>query len=371
MKEVASTALWVYSKAYHLPHALVSAPGVRQGRILYDFLDPKMGYYRHLREPRASLATLLELQSTCLVSEPRDRVFSITGLSHLAKNVPLPLRPDYGRTVRDVFLDAVWTALNERGVHRILLFVSHPNEEHLCRRGWPSWLPPWDRHLDTSKDARRLYRNSPERVEHSPIVPPRDLEHPEQLKLGGFRIAKIAACTSTLGGFTPDQFLTWFDNVEQVTRMSEFWGHVAFLLMRGKTAERTEATESDSTPFNDLMTFLRESGSSKVPLDGALKGANDAVASDIMRYAIALKNACLHRTLFRTSQGDIGLGPGISQPNDAVVKFAAAHPPYVLRADTHGRYRVLGHCYVYGMVENEEVKQSVLTQLRTEDFVLV
>lgn len=372
MKEVALGAYWVYNKAFHLPLALVSAPGVQQGRILYDFLDPKMGRYRILPEPRASLATLLELQSNFLASEPRDRVFSMIGLSKFAIFVPPALIPDYGRTVLEVFLHAIWAALQERGVQRILLFVSHPDEDSLYRRDWPSWLPPWDRYFDVSKHARRLYRNRWEHRQTNPIVPEKDPRHPERLKLRGFRISEIAARTPSLDGVTPDEFLTWFNEVEQVTRLSKVGRKtVAYLLMAGKTAERTEATESDAASFNDLTTFLRNNRLSQTPIDEALKEARGAATLDVMRYAIALKNACLHRTVFRTSRGGIGIGPGILQPHDIVVKFAAAFPPYILRPDSYETYRVLGHCYIYEMMENEEVKKCVLTQLCDEEFVLI
>jgi hypothetical protein len=68
----------------------------------------------------------------------------------------------------------------------------------------------------------------------------------------------------------------------------------------------------------------------------------------------AARVACTGRVFFTTSRGLTGVGPRKIQPGDTVVVLFGARVPYVLRRKGN-HYRLIGDCYVHGLVDGEAV----------------
>ncbi|KAH6984189.1 hypothetical protein BKA56DRAFT_431294, partial [Ilyonectria sp. MPI-CAGE-AT-0026] len=70
------------------------------------------------------------------------------------------------------------------------------------------------------------------------------------------------------------------------------------------------------------------------------------------RYKVAVGNVCSGRTLFKTKNGLLGLGPKLAKRDDAVCVFLGGSVPYVVRnlslkgSDHH----FVGECYLHGFM---------------------
>jgi hypothetical protein len=59
------------------------------------------------------------------------------------------------------------------------------------------------------------------------------------------------------------------------------------------------------------------------------------------------------KMLFSTTDGYIGLGPKNSRGGDVVVIILGAGVPFILRPTNQGVYRLVGECYVHGIMDGE------------------
>jgi hypothetical protein len=74
------------------------------------------------------------------------------------------------------------------------------------------------------------------------------------------------------------------------------------------------------------------------------------------------------RLLFISDNGFLGLVPNNAESGDEIVLFFGAVTPFVLRRGQNEYYRLIGECYVYGIMNGEAAK-GVPTEL-IKDFVL-
>ncbi|KAK3117565.1 hypothetical protein LTR53_000991 [Teratosphaeriaceae sp. CCFEE 6253] len=104
--------------------------------------------------PAGLLYFLLRAMTYHQASDPRDKLYSILGILTLRLSGPdgtgrladLPplLRPDYGKSVRDVYRDAARYMLEDAGEHfAALAAVFHEPSPTVCPTAMPSWVPNW------------------------------------------------------------------------------------------------------------------------------------------------------------------------------------------------------------------------------------
>ncbi|UJO16226.1 uncharacterized protein CLAFUR5_04851 [Fulvia fulva] len=68
--------------------------------------------------------------------------------------------------------------------------------------------------------------------------------------------------------------------------------------------------------------------------------------------------ACKGRSFFITKQGDLGLGPWIAKPGDQCFVLRSARVPFVLRTVREGCWKLVGECYVHGIMNGGFVDGS-------------
>jgi hypothetical protein len=70
-----------------------------------------------------------------------------------------------------------------------------------------------------------------------------------------------------------------------------------------------------------------------------------------------MHDALVYRRLFITKSGTLGLGPRTMSPGDSIVILYGHNMPVVLRQleFTEGKYKFVGACYVYGVLDGEAV----------------
>lgn len=64
------------------------------------------------------------------------------------------------------------------------------------------------------------------------------------------------------------------------------------------------------------------------------------------------------KILFSTLNGYIGLGPKDSRKGDIAVLILGARVPFILRPTAKGRHRLIGECYIHGIMDGEFVARG-------------
>jgi hypothetical protein len=84
-------------------------------------------------------------------------------------------------------------------------------------------------------------------------------------------------------------------------------------------------------------------------------------------YWFDMSLACEGRSFIITEQGYYGLGPWITQPGDICCILLGANVPFVLRKMDDSTYKLVGECYVHGVMDGEIMKDA---NVRVTDLVL-
>ena len=64
------------------------------------------------------------------------------------------------------------------------------------------------------------------------------------------------------------------------------------------------------------------------------------------------------RIPFATLEGYLGIAPPSTQEGDIVVVFSGYEMPFIIRKVFGGIYRLIGPCYVHGIMDGECVDRS-------------
>lgn len=118
------------------------------------------------------------------------------------------------------------------------------------------------------------------------------------------------------------------------------------------TPNLTPPASTDSLPKPPLTRNWSSSGNISVP---ASEVEAEDIIGDASRYTSAL-TPMLHRRLFVTSTGHLGLGPAGMMSGDVVVVLFGGRVPYVLRRVGDGYWRFVGECYVDGFMHGEALE---------------
>ena len=79
------------------------------------------------------------------------------------------------------------------------------------------------------------------------------------------------------------------------------------------------------------------------------------------------QSAVHKRVFFQTSKGFLGLGPQLMQAGDVVCMLFRERVPFILRPKD-GYYRLVGECYVHGVMDGEVVQRWKDGKLTTQEF---
>ncbi|RBA09731.1 hypothetical protein FPRO05_05667 [Fusarium proliferatum] len=345
---------------------------------------------RHQEGERQSLDLLLASTRRFKATKPVDKIFALINLAESGRKEELPpaLRPDYRKSVVEVFRDVTLHVIHQgsldvlsgiedvefRQIHQLPSWVPdysvHQVASILCMPPRPGWLT-----LYAAATARDVS------VQHSPA-------DPNILTLSAYKFDTISricpiAEQSIYGTFekwasmvdfsvpypivngkstsTIDAFWrTLIGNIGLGTShypVSEDWVHkfAAFALQaRGElqphvsSSPNTQSVAAESpslTPGIDLILgLLKENNYEEVPnQDGGL-------------YESTMHHVSWYRRLFLTNGGYFGLAHPSSQPGDELVLLSGGRVPFVVRRGNAERsecYSIVGEAYVHGIMDGE------------------
>ncbi|OCK76675.1 hypothetical protein K432DRAFT_359936 [Lepidopterella palustris CBS 459.81] len=335
-----------------------------------------------------SLELLLLSTRRYQVTIPADKIFALVGLFADRTTdgvVPILLYPDYRKSLAEVFTDATRYIL-QTGSLDILSGVEDASIRQT--QGLPSWVPDYSSFqlatilgMPNAKDVLRYNACGENR---SPPV--WTSSEPQLLRLYARDIDTISMLSKSLEGNDP---WSMFSFLEDATRLLDelsvyptggstidaFWrtlvGNFAFpnlypvpdefiyhfmqYLVQAADglkawSDHERASELDTTSTPEVMSkVLQETlaGLAPAPPHGKSNGS---------LYAAALRHMAFFRRFFYTRGEYMGLAPPSAEPGDSIFLIAGARVPFVMRKVEEGDWKIVGECYVHGIMGGERVE---------------
>jgi hypothetical protein len=342
------------------------------------------GKTEHSRRP-LPFSRLLSLTKAHGVTDRRDRIFSLLGLDHSLCHIPRgtksepPLaKPNYAQKIGDLYTSIAEKLLwRERSLY-LLSFVQHQGD--VDDGELPSWVPQWhvnNHRLITQFDlvsghpANKTLEEIWRKSKTSSFLPPGALHtyegpfHTSEegvLQVNGLLLATVSVkCSEAVfADVTGDQWLltlrhwlqdvvlwyagddkNYFDSLSQdqvrdvafrVFYKTIFGGHL-------RHEEVRRDIESECKAFRSLVCLTGNKRTDCCPTTQAF-----------------VTQICRSRTLFFTTDGQLGIGPKYVQPGDLIFYLQSAAVPLLLRSRPQAQHRwaLLGEVYVNGMVSTSE-----------------
>lgn len=290
------------------------------------------------------------------------------------------LRPDYDKSVRDVYRD--FTRYCMRRSPRILDVLSHV-QHHSDPTGkdeFPTWVPKFYEPRNVSSFALDMHMAGVPTKGHyryfahlqdSPLL--QNPNEPNILQAGGFRVDVVAAVSETItqgdgGTISPqtiwDQLFTMpisprpefqygfgAEALDVAFFMTLLAGGVINALsigFEGAPKTRSEAVGHFTRQAkSDLNQWLKgEPGFDPNAYSDLLRDSQGAnLAQGRSRFEKSCVMYSLNRRLYRTRSGMLGLGPMVTKPGDVLVVLLGGKYPFLLRELAH-KWLFLGETYV-------------------------
>nr|OQO16477.1 hypothetical protein B0A51_13963 [Rachicladosporium sp. CCFEE 5018] len=305
----------------------------------------------NMREYFDTPSELLDLLSTTLVSavsDPRDKVYAIVGLSDDEDKFIEMI--DYKKSVADVYLDVAEYYLTH-GVLDLLNFAG--DHAWYNERSLPSWVPDWSNSTKPFTFITRPKIGNSVQLSHPLLSADR-----RKLTVEALRVDNVSAGGRRLPlSFSERQLSV----VPMVYWLSQ-WQHLAQRAAKHPTGEEmieifARTLIADSRPELDakatLATFKAHQALWRTVLDFSADRLTDGnVDSDIFAFHERMRWICRKRSFFVTPKGYMGLGPWLLRPGDEIWRFCGAQTPFALRRKGK-QYELIGEVFVYGLMGNQ------------------
>jgi ankyrin repeat protein len=291
------------------------------------------------------LLTLLELRRNSSATDPRDKIFSLVGLSTEGQKGLIPT--DYSTSVVDAYTNVTRLLINSRKDLRVLSAV----QQSSGKSDLPSWVPDWREPWRFRPLISGIFKSSKsinDTQASFTATAGRPLElHCDgcltELKLIGKPFARIQVLADLIPN-TLDYGPTFSAKVAHLKDMgfplqSKYPGtqlsYVAVLY----------STIIMSQGFRDPQQELRS-------------GASFSHATKLT------ENVASCRRLFLASNGYIGLVPADTAVGDEICLLFGGDVPYVLR-ERDQFHQFIGECYCYGIMNGEALQATMWEGTKT------
>jgi hypothetical protein len=390
MLQLFRAAVWMQHKQHKLPFDLDAEGGMLNASYMSAYIDHDEGWFSARYGQQVYLADLFRYFRTFDVTDSRDCVYALLGLSRWAsRSEPLPafLTPDYRKPLGEILRDATKMAIYESGDLWLFRYIEHGYEltsPALQRMATPSWVPSLFRRPDPKTEPnhmRSAFRANLGMGETGQRIVGKEAgssagTDADVLSVQGLVVDSVNAIGSV---FRPEHF----DDVEGIRAIvhkvlicrSLKGGHANEALARlslldlglvivGGSCFDPQPTQGDMDQGDIFAQFLQdiskisgESQDSENDYDFA-KLKSTLENPTFSRCVWAIKYACLNRRLFTTANGNVGLGPQAIREGDSLCILSDSRLPIMLRqSDTE--WNVIGPCFVYGVMHGEAVKERL------------
>jgi len=322
-----------------------------------------------------------------LASDPRDKLFGLLGI--LPTEIRLEFRPNYDRSVKEVYTDIVdYFVKTTRNLNIICEAGLRKQKAGLKL---PTFVPDWsDGYSAWSLRASNL---SPPRCRASGNLGADSRwlgDRMNQLEISAITIGSLYVCGITFGAAGPGEsrnddnsllaFVHWralvnkfCSNRSRRTRQSAM-ERFAMTLTAGHIPPPWKTPEEWATVcYHVFACYLQQV---PIPLDEELSSYLDldmGVGSWERRKRVAGRALDIAATgcFFITTTGDMGVGWGKFEASDTLVVPLGCDMPVVLRRCIKSdEYELVSDVYVHGYMEGEAVRGWKDGRLKTEKYVL-
>jgi hypothetical protein len=324
---VAAAARWLLSKGY----IYVEEDSERYRQAWYI-------YFLRLITPRARLALqdllhFVKSNST----DPRDKVFGLSGFLDEERRASSSLQPDYTKDVVEVYVDTMRYIIRENyheaGLGDLLASFREAPEEHEER--FPSWVFRWDltaSESSLSNNAHKFLWSACGRTaqEVAEVTDPRTLSL-KGINIGVIRKVNHVLCTRKRD---LDRVQILWNEVSTEFTSYQGPGPLEQAFVEIITAEDMNTSDGDTTlGARDLVNYL------SIADWNAIYSMMDERGDSISK-AIEFLIRVNEKAFLITGDAHMALGPIVAQPGDVLCVFFGHHMPYLLRP-TAARYRFL------------------------------
>ena len=397
MLQLFRASCWIHHKQHTLSFDLDAEAGIMNASYMSRHVDHDQGYFTAEQVQDRHLADLFRSFQTFDVTESRDFVYALLGLSRWASTgLPDLLKPDYLAPLEKIFTNAARMAIYESADLWLFRYIDHGPEfvSSPSGKSMPSWVPSLFHKLDleispnyfrsTFKANRGMARTIEKYADDSKI----DLSN-SILSVGGLAVDVVTDVGNRLD---PDKFeivagiaeivydilicrtLRKGKNIAALEKMS--FSDLGLVLVGGSNFDPelnpTEAGDAETSIFSRFLNGL-SSASKNAPSNGrdAVLMQLNRVLEDatFSRCVWAIKYACMNRRLFATENGYVGLGPQATRTGDHLTVLSDSRMPMVLR-QASGTWDVLGPCYVHGVMQGEAVRGHLESGYEIPNFAL-
>jgi hypothetical protein len=380
--DVGLAASWIFDKTVldddsGVVRSILSEVAAENADFMYDTNARKLPLLQILRSHR-------EWEST----NPRDMVYGLLSLV-APESEAEALKPDYAKSVGDVFADTVLVIIQLYSRLTALAYVTHP-EEFDGEDGYRSWAPRWD----DPEVAEVIGIPEDDCPWHACAGLPTKIATPDGVELETLCLFGIlydtAATVEVVMNFTnlkdleePNDdndvhpFLPAFEEIERKKPSTEkfdkdnveWWLAFVRTLTAGLSGTHfvqsmdEQAQEIYLKSFTDFMVILHSQAYRNMDISSVLD-------TTVRGYQNDAYHVCKQRRFFWTKNGTFGLGPQCMRIGDIVVVLYGGNTPYVLRP-RDGKYLFLGQAYVDRIMQGQLVKEVEAGRLQEQVFCLI
>ena len=293
------------------------------------------------------LPGLIEVTKLSLCSDPRDKIYALLSLLTPGER-DLGIQPNYAKSVTEVYQHALmcWS-LHCKSL--TLLQTAETSEDPPKR---PSWVPDWS----TARITQPLVSCNAS-VNLGDYIPFSFGD--ETMEALGVSIDTIELAEKFQLSISPS---TWYsDTVREIQRMStKFHSHCArdiaslsalcqVICSNYLSDLRNNSNNSNTITLLEAMEILL-----KYTDVGPLPTIDESPPSTADEKFFRIVNGfCRNRSLFRTRDGHIGLGPKTTAASDLVVVFLNSDAPIILQPRLANQFSVVGEAYCHGFMDRE------------------
>ena len=310
---------------------------------------------------RVSLEQVLEISIGSKATDPRDRIYAVQNLANEPGIESLLLKPDYNRTVSQVYTDIAVRFYEVQNGH--ILKLSGRARQNII--GLPSWVIDWT----SASNALPLYSFNAHGVSEISFKVSNIGDGVRRLVLQGSILSTISTMIDTP---TMPPWSNSFYKPEVLEALRDRFAACASLVQSGRNSEKKSHNQKNlwRVPVYDF-TYLRR-GRYPADYDEDLTEfpawissysteSNPDIPSPYLSHLRELglrTGAFVTRQFAMDSMDNMCMVPHITRPGDLILIVAGFGLPVVVRAVQEKLYEIIGTCYVHGYMDGEAFNED-------------
>lgn len=341
----------------------------------------KLGRLRHIedRSGRVSILKLLENFRHTKSSDPRDRFFSLLGIA--SDGNLEEFEPDYSSSlavVTERFATALLRQFSEEKQAMLLLYRAGLSQSTTL----PSWVPDWLEEkpsgLHDSLGRGNAFSACGDLPEQISLVPGTG-----EIEVEAFRIAEVEYVTASCNGVERFEQIEYFADIkglleevfgdvwekEQIRRV--LWEAPIAGAKHPKVALPDDLSVQDS--WKAFLKLLKIDWLDEEDHDESFQGPErynagqdeSGLETKSRVYQSLLGSEVRDwRFVILKERNLCGIAPNVVQQGDVVHIFHGGVVPFITRKseEREGTYRLVGQCYIWGMMQGEGTIYEELDQ---------